>query len=257
MIVAVRNDEIQNFIKEQGLCSIAELARRFKISKVTVHRVLNDLEADGIVRKVRGGVKHLESQGLEKSYDVRFRRQVKEKQAIARSALDFIKEGSTFFLDSSTTMVYFAREIARVVDFPLTVITDSPIIVFELLRVPHIQVISTGGDLQYELNTFAGPLAYEAIEKLQFEKAFISAAAINPERGLMTAQSVLVKLISKIIEKADEATLLLDSSKFTKIAPLAIVPVSSLDRIITDPGLPRDTAEAYRALGIEVVIRNK
>lgn len=253
MIVSVRNEEILDFIRQRELCTIIDLSDSFGISKVTVHRVLNDLETEGHVQKVRGGVKYRESGGLEKSFDVRFRRQIQEKQSIARTAVRYVQEGSSVFLDSATTTVYLAKELARSYDRSFTVITDSPIVVQEFLKTPNIQVVSTGGNLQYELNTFAGPLAYDAIEKLQFGAAFLSAAAINPERGVMTAQSVLVKLIGKIIECADEVNLLVDHTKFSKIAPLVIAPFTAIDRIITDQEPSDDDARAYAAKGVEIV----
>ncbi len=253
MIVSIRNEEILDFIRERELCSISELSKKYEISKVTVHRVLNDLEADGFVQKVRGGVKYREIGGLEKSFDIRYRRQVREKQSIARTALRYVQEGSSVFLDSATTTIYFAKEIARSYRSSLTVVTDSPIVVQEFLKTPHIQVISTGGDLQYELNTFAGPLAYDAIDKLQFGAVFLSAAAINAERGVMTAQSVLVRLFGKIIERADEVNLLVDHTKFSKIAPLVIAPVTAIDRIITDQAPSDDDERAYAAKGVDIV----
>ena len=51
MIAAVRNEEMLRFIREQELCTIAELTNRFKVSKATIHRVLNDLDAAGQVRR--------------------------------------------------------------------------------------------------------------------------------------------------------------------------------------------------------------
>lgn len=253
MIAAVRNEEILRFIREQELCTIAELWKRFKVSKATVHRVLNDLEATGQVRKIRGGVRFAEGAGLEKSFDMRLKQQMSEKKAIAKLAVRYVREGSTIFLSSATTTVYLARELARNFKGLLTVVTDSPMVVHEFLQTRHIQVICTGGDLQYDLNTFAGPLAYDAIERLQFGTAFISAAAVSSKRGIMTAQSVLVKLIGKVIERADEVNLLVDHTKFSKIAPLAIAPVSSIDRIVTDEDIDRDVRKSFRAADVELV----
>jgi DeoR/GlpR family transcriptional regulator of sugar metabolism len=253
MIAAVRNEEILRFIREQELCTIAELSNRFKVSKATVHRVLNDLDAAGQVRKVRGGVRFPEGAGLEKSFDIRLKRLMSEKNTIARLAFRYVHEGSTIFLGSGTTIATLARELARNFNGPLTVVTDSPMVVLELLHTPHIKVICTGGELQYDLNTFAGPLAYDAMDRLQFGTAFISAAAVSKERGIMTAQAILVRLLGKIIERADEVNLLVDHTKFTKIAPLAIAPLSSMDRIVTDEDLDSSVRESILSAGVEFV----
>ena len=254
MIAAVRNEEILRFIREQELCTIAEVSNRFKVSKATVHRVLNDLDAAGQVRKVRGGVRFSEGAGLEKSFDARLKQQTSEKNTIARSAFRYVHEGSTIFLGSGTTIACLARELARNFKGPLTVVTDSPMVVLELLHTPHIKVICTGGELQYDLNTFAGPLAYDAMDRLQFGTAFISAAAVSRERGIMTAQAILVRLLGKIIERADEVNLLVDHTKFAKIAPLAIAPLSSVNRIVTDEEIDSEVRESILSAGVELVI---
>ena len=255
MIAALRNEEILRFIREQELCTIAELSSRFKVSKATVHRILNDLDATGQVHKVRGGVKFSEGAGLEKSFDIRLKRQMSEKNTIARLAFRYVHEGSTIFLGSGTTIATLARELARNFKGPLTVVTDSPMVVLELLHTPHIKVICTGGELQYDLNTFAGPLAYEAMDRLQFGTAFISAAAVSKERGIMTAQAILVRLLGKIIERADEVNLLVDHTKFSKIAPLTIAPVSSLDRIVTDEDVDAKVHESLLSEGVDLVTK--
>lgn len=252
MILVERNEKILEYIKERDLCSIQELVENFNISKVTVHRVLNELEQGGSVHKVRGGVKFAGYQ-VPEDYDIRIQRQVQEKQEIARTAVTFLEEDSSVFMDSSTTTIYMAREIAKSVKFNFTMITDSPVIVCEMFRSKNIQVFSTGGELQHELNTFAGPFAYENMEKFQFEKAFISCAAINPEKGIMTSQYVLVRLVRIILAKAREVNLLIDHSKFIKIAPLVIAPITSVGRIITDSGLSDTLVKEYQEFGVEIV----
>jgi len=253
MIAALRNEEILRFIREHELCTIGEIANRFQVSKATVHRVLNDLDAAGQVRKVRGGVRFSEGAGLEKSFDIRLKLQMNEKKTIARLAFPYVREGSTVFLGSGTTISSLARELARNFKGPLTVVTDSPMVVLEFLRAPHIKVICTGGELQYDLNAFGGPLAYDAMDRLQFGTAFISAAAVSKERGIMTAQAILVRLLGKVIERADEVNLLVDHTKFSRIAPLAIAPVSSVDRIITDEDLDSSLRESILSAGVELV----
>ncbi len=255
MVPVKRKEEILDFVQEKKICSIAELARRFSVSRVTIHRVLNDLESEDLVTKVHGGVRASEPQGrIETRFKVRMQTNKAKKIEIAGKALQFVRNGDTIFIDSSTTCYQFARRLGELDSLHLTVISSSPLISYELSEARHINVISTGGELFQEVYTFAGDITLEAIGKLQFGTAFVSAAALSVEQGLMTSQSFLALIKRRVIEKASEVNLLIDSGKFDRIAPRVIAPIENVTRIITDSGLPEELQKKYGKLGIELVL---
>ena len=255
MVPMKRKEEILDFVQEKKICSIAELARRFSVSRVTIHRVLNDLESEDLVTKVHGGVRASEPQSrIETRFKVRMQTNKAKKIEIAGKALQFVRSGDTVFIDSSTTCYQFARRLGELDSLRLTVISSSPLISYELSEARHIDVISTGGELFQEVYTFAGDITLEAIGKLQFGTVFLSAAALSVEQGLMTTQSFLALIKRKVIEKASEINLLIDSSKFDRIAPRVIAPIENVTRIITDSGLPDELRKKYGKLGIELVL---
>jgi DeoR family glycerol-3-phosphate regulon repressor len=69
----------------------------------------------------------------------------------------------------------------------------------------------------------------------------------------MTGQAILVRLLGKVIERADEVNLLVDHTKFSKIAPLTIAPVSSIDRIVTDEDIDVNVRESFLSADVELV----
>lgn len=254
MIPIQRKEEILKLIKENNICTIEELTKRFNISNVTVHRILNELEEEGLVNKVRGGVKLVSPSLPEIRFNVRMRTNLAQKREIARKAVTFIKEGDSIFLDASTTCFIFAKEISRGNYSDLTVVTNSPFVVCELSQSPNIHVISTGGELQYQLNGLAGSLTLNFMASLHLDKAFVSAAGISLKKGLMTSQPFIVEVLQKAFEVANEINLLIDSSKFFKVAMLTIAPVTRVTRIISDSKLPKETIVECQRLGIEVVV---
>ena len=254
MVPVKRKEEILGFIQQRKICSIAELAGRFSVSRVTIHRVLNELESEDLVTKVHGGVRASQAQGkIETRFTVRMEINKEKKIQIARKALQFVRDRDAIYIDSSTTCLQFARLLGVEPSLHVTVISNSPLISYELSDARHLNIISTGGDLFQEVYSFAGDLTLEAIQKLHFEKVFLSAPAVSLEQGLMTSQSFLALIKRKVIEKASEVNLLVDSSKFERIAPRVIAPIESVTRIITDSELPDEIRKKYGKLGIELV----
>lgn len=239
-------------IRKEKVCAITELVDRFKISKVTVHRVLNELEGEGLVVKVRGGVKIVEVPKIETRYSIRLQNHIAEKVDIAKKALGFIKDGDSIFLESSTTGYYLARAISAFGGLNLTVITNGLEVAAELGKTPNVHVIVTGGELEAELNALVGPLTLDAIDRLQFSRVFFTSIAVSP-KGVMTSLSLLFDVKRKLVESGREINLIVDSSKFFGAAPHLITPIANLTRIITDAHIARETVEVYKNLGVEIV----
>lgn len=55
MLPAERQQRILDLLQNQGMVSIANLSELFQVSEMTIHRDLERLAADGLLRKVRGG----------------------------------------------------------------------------------------------------------------------------------------------------------------------------------------------------------
>jgi DeoR/GlpR family transcriptional regulator of sugar metabolism len=254
MLQSERNDKILEYISLKDVCTIGEISKKYNISRVTVHRILNSFQESGLVEKVRGGVKVAsQPQGTEKRFNIRLRRRVEEKKQIAQKAMQYVKEGATIFIDASSTSVYFAREIVAKFSGHLTVVTNSPIIVYELMNAPNINVISTGGEVQYELTAMVGTFAVNIVKNMQFTTAFISSGGVSIDRGITTAQSSLAELIQVVCDRSEEVILLVDSTKFSTVAPMTIGDISMVDVVISDHGIDRSIRERLDSRGIKLI----
>lgn len=187
MLPIQRKEEILNFVIEQGSCRIEELSTRFDVSKVTIHRILNELELSGKIKKVRGGVRATRD---ESTPVIRFSERVdvrsKQKDAIARLALDLINPGDTIFVDSSTTGLSLIRCLARNKECPITILSNSPVAVLELDRARHLQFISTGGELHSDSYTYAGDLTLEALDSSPGLMTLIIGGVVVPSMVIPT-----------------------------------------------------------------------
>ena len=91
-----------------GEIDVDDLARRFAVSASTVRRDLQHLSRNNSVRRTYGGA-ILSTHPAETTQEQRLAVQGKQKQAIARAAIDLIEDGDTLILDAGSTVAAFGR----------------------------------------------------------------------------------------------------------------------------------------------------
>lgn len=84
-------------------------------------------------------------------------------------------------------------------------------------------------------------------------KLFMGAAAVGPQ-GVMQADVVLVAAERRLIDRAEQVILLVDSSKFTSSSGAIVCGLDEVDVLVTDGGIPDATAAALREAGVEVLV---
>ena len=256
MIPFQRREKIVQELQRKKTCTVFELSRLVGVSEATIHRDLVHLDSTGIIEKVHGGATIIESLGEnskgEQRLDLRLRKQVAEKEDIARRAVRLIRDETSIFLDHSSTSIYLAREIRSRTYENLIVITNSVKILNEFDWPSSISVISTGGYLQRQWSALGGAIALDSLSRLNFDQIFISCGGVSIDRGVMTSFTFIVEILRKASGIAREVNLMVDNSKFSKVGTYTIMPVTTLKRIITDEKISQQVADQYRGLGIGV-----
>src|SRR5215211_4848901 len=98
-----RRERIAEIVLTNESVSARDLASRFDVSVMTVHRDLDELERQGVLRKVRGGATPQPSSLFESNVRYRLTLAMTEKQALARAAIDQVESGQSVMIDESTT----------------------------------------------------------------------------------------------------------------------------------------------------------
>jgi len=237
----IRRQELQDYLRERGHGTIAELCARFSVSVATVHRDLNALLAAGMVRKVHGGVEYTASQGGDESWNsgftIRLQRNCEAKVAIAEKALALLEEDDVAFLDSSTTCLHLARAIRSSSLHRLTLVTNSNAIANEFPSFPSsFTLISLGGSYNPQLNSFLGGMTREAARHLRLRKVFLSAVGVSVD-GAFTFHENHAAFLRELVEQGGEGVLLADSTKFGREALFRICGLERLHIVVSDPHL--------------------
>src|SRR6266545_3368060 len=106
-----RMEQVLRLLETRDYVQVAELSQSFAVSEVTVRSDLTELARQGLVARIRGGVRALQHGQSEVGFDLRLRLEVDRKRAIARAAAAMVDEGEAVALDASTTAYYLALEL--------------------------------------------------------------------------------------------------------------------------------------------------
>lgn len=240
---------IMNALRTHDSVSVAELAAEHGVSEMTIRRDLDELAQQGVVRRVRGGALSLLLRGEEPPFGVREHEAVDAKQRIGAEVAGLIADGEAVLLDGGTTAYEVARALLdrRVTVLPLALQSASL-----LATAPRVRLVLPGGEVrQGELN-FKGPLTESSIRALRFDTAVIGCCGLSSEQGMTAHDLPEVAVKQAAIAAARRVIVACDSGKFARTAFGAVCPISRLDVVVTDAGIPREQHDALLAAGVTV-----
>jgi DeoR family transcriptional regulator, aga operon transcriptional repressor len=252
MLNLERHAKILELIDKRGKVEVGELSRLFRISEVTIRNDLKDLHKRGLVRRAHGGAVRIETVSVDASLHVKAALHADEKQRIGAAAAALIKDGDTVILDSGTTTQHIAKHIKDRKD--LTVITNGINVAMELLGAKGVRLVLLGGMVRQNSYSAVGHFAEDMLRQLSADKLFLAVDAFDLDFGLSTPNPEESKVNQAMVQIATEKILVADSSKFGKRSLSRIVPLSAIDKIITDNSLATDIQAELRARGVEVVL---
>ncbi len=253
-----RRAQILELIRRSGGASIQELAASCAVAPITIHRDLDRLAGEGLIKRVRGGAEAIDaSDGRDGSnWDRRLVQAEGSKRQIAAAARKLIREGSTIFIDASTTTFALARELDNHPPSRLTVVTNSPAVAHELMS-PSIHLIIAPGEVDQNMRIIAGPWTVEFLSQLNFETAFISGVGLTVELGLTTGQWGIADALKAAIAVSAETYALVDSSKLGRSSLLPVAQAEDLAGVIVDRGADPKAVAELEAAGVNVILAGR
>jgi DeoR/GlpR family transcriptional regulator of sugar metabolism len=246
-----RMQRVLQMLETRDSVLVTELAEAFSVSEVTIRSDLGELARQGLVARVRGGVRSLQPGQSELGFDFRLRLEVDRKRAIARAAAEMIGDGEAIALDASTTAYYLALELRGKRE--LVVVTNGVLVAASLADAPGINVLLTGGMLRLSAMSLVGDLGADLLRSTRINKGFLGARGLSIERGLMDLNPDEVRIKQEMAEACEQVVGILDGTKWQRSALLTFVATDDVDAIVTDSSAPADQVEEWRARGKEIV----
>jgi DeoR/GlpR family transcriptional regulator of sugar metabolism len=242
-----RRAEIMRVLMDGGSVQIKDLAERLDVSLMTIHRDLNDLQEQGLVRRVRGSVSAEKTMLFESSYVYRARQKVVEKQALAKAAVAHIEPGNAIVWDDSSTTYHMCDYIDAVT--PVTVITNALPVMERLHNMAEVDLIALGGRYHRGYNGFFGMACEKAIRSYHVDVAVMSTTTIRG-LSLYTQDEHVVRTKQAMMEIARRKILLVDDSKFHFTALIHVADLTDFDLVLMTRSVDEATQQRLREGGV-------
>ncbi|ELB05486.1 MULTISPECIES: DeoR/GlpR family DNA-binding transcription regulator [Enterococcus] len=247
-----RKEVILADLRENKTVRILNLSKKLSVSRETIRKDLSQLEESSVLKKVHGGAV-MDSHSEETDYEKRKRENWDAKVRIAKKALTYIEPGDTLYLDYGTTILALAQELAKLDDFPLTILTNSLPIVNLLLPKQKMTIIIPGGITRQNEASLYGPFGQKNMNDVFVTLGFFSCGGIDC-RAAITNHHIGEGMFSKQMMQHSQTTFLLaDCSKFGNVALNRIADLNQLDVVITDFKDDGSYREVFTSQGIDIV----
>ena len=241
-----RQIAILNKVSSADQINVKALAETFNVSQVTIRTDLKQLEQDGMLERYHGGAKTVSDDDIMKRMTVNYDIKIK----IANAAADQISDGETVMIESGSTNALLAKALTNKKD--ITIITNSAFIARYVRSAPSIKVTLIGWDYQHESEVMVGPLARLCLSQFNVDKLFVGVDGFSKNSGFTCLNLMRAEVARSMAERAQHVYILTDSSKFNTIGVASQFMGSEVDTVITDSGIPKESAEYLKTQGVDI-----
>ena len=217
----MRHTVMVELIQQYETLTTENLADLLKVSKETIRRDLNVLQAQGKIIRQHGRAKSIKRDNHDSGdpFSARLKSHFTSKADIARQTLPWISAGMTIALDASSTCWYLAKQLP---DIDITVFTNSVRICQELAKWENIQLISSGGLLQRKYACYVNPSIIHQLKELEIDLFLFSCEGIDKDGVLWDSNIYNAEFKSLLMKRATQSLLLIDKSKINRTSAMKI-----------------------------------
>jgi len=251
MLAIERRRNIISLLEENNSVLVPELSKIFNVTEETIRRDLEKLEKDGLLKRTHGGAVISDNINVDLPLKLREVTNIEGKRSIGIKVAEYINDGDTIMLDSSTTALQVAQRIKH--KNKITVITNSINVVMELSIAKDCKVISTGGILRESSMSFVGHMVGDSIKNYNVDVAVLACKGIDMVKGITESNEMEVEIKKDMVGAAKKVFLLADFTKFNKVSFLKMLKLDNVDTIFTDEDLGEEWEQFLSNKNIKLV----
>lgn len=241
-----RQNHILSMLGENGKVLIPELCTRFSVSAVTIRNDLNELERQGKIKRTHGGAIPLSKTARELNFQQKQVKNMDIKLALAEYAASLVEDGDTLVLDTGTTMLALAQKLLTKKN--LTIVTNDLKIAMLIDEQSTHTVILSGGVLRRGFYCTTGAMVRDNLHRFRADICFLSSNGMSLRAGFTTPDEGHADMKREMARISSQTIVICDSSKIGKDYFSVIMPLTAVDRILTDDRIdPADHKAFLRA----------
>ena len=250
MLAEQRRHDIMVRLQRAGHARTRELAQLYGVSEVTIRSDLVVLSSKKKLLKSHGGAVALPTDTPVADFGARMSRNFEAKRRIAQVAAHEIADNQSVVFDGGSTLLQVAMQMRPVRN--VVVATTAMNIAQHIMDRPGLDVHMIGGRVFPPTVSTIVPDAGKAVGGLVAHQAFLGAHAIDRSFDVVDVSEDIARTKRNLVRMARRIVLVADSSKWDTDATSKAFPLSRVDLIITDSGMPRDIRSRLKKLGVEV-----
>jgi DeoR/GlpR family transcriptional regulator of sugar metabolism len=252
LLAVERQRMILGLLERQNAVRNTDLRKLLNVSLVTVRADLRALQNQGALEIVHGGAVSRRPEDRELLLDERSRQNTDTKRRIGARAARMVRSGQTIIVDAGSTTIELINALPPDFD-ELKIVTHGLNIAMAAARLPFAEVVVPGGIVRPLTLAIVGPQVLSFLEMINADCVFLATNGFSPDYGLTTANMLEVEVKRLIVQRAEKVVLLADSSKFGKRQSLTVVPMDSVDTLVTDEAFGDSDARSLHQIGVEVI----
>ncbi len=227
-----RQEHLLRLVSDRGTVYLHRAAKVTGASIATIRRDFAELAERGSVKRLRGAIQVPRREG-DLPFSLRRVQHAPEKRVVAAHAAKLVRTNDVLFIDGGTTTFHLCLFLPSA---PLRIVTNSLRLAAFLeesaqLRGNKWETYLTGGYLQPGSQMLTGPGTLHSLDFYQADWAFLSIGGVMPD-GFYNTSEAVVETERKMIQRAERAVVLADSSKLGKRSICRVCGLNEVDRLI-------------------------
>lgn len=247
-----RQQSVLDLLCRYGELTVPELSRLLGVSPLGVRRELSKLDGHRLVRRTRGGAALRTVVDADPALTLRPALDPQEVRAIAWQAYQLIEPSSVVGLMGGRICTQLGLHLRFLRN--ITVVTNAVNVAVELAGLPGVRVHVTGGRLGPGSFELVGAAFEASLNNLRMNQLFLGTSGLSVQHGMMVDDEQEAAASRLMMERADAAYILADSSKFNKGDLSRVTAITPGMRIITTERTPSAVRDEFAAVGAEITV---
>lgn len=243
-----RHAIILEALKTEGRVYCAQLAKQLQVSEHTVRRDLEELDKEGICRRVHGGAIHMPPGA--KDFASRLSESANVKEALGRACALLLKPGALVFIDAGTTNLAVADSLPP--DADITVVTNTPAIAMAVMAHATVKLIMVGGLID---NTVAGALGVTALNQIRsmhFDQCVLGVCALDPLAGASVHDYRDAEFKQALVAQSAEVIMAVTSDKLASVASYRIADCQHISHLVVQADETEERITPFSQKGVTI-----